>query len=139
MQMSPIPLGVTEGSMSKVGHSMRRAPELMISGLEDSLQKNPDFPEPRKENTRALIALLREHGAPTPGYVAWANWGRAGTMLCLDHEIILGRVYDRESIRDRESVRHLLIEVSLAQVCSAVDGRGLTSVVSRLPSPGGRH
>lgn len=123
--MSPIPLGVIEGSMSKVGHSILRTPELMISDLEDSLQKNPDFPEPRKENTRALIALLREHGAPTPGYVAWANWGRAGTMRCLDHEIILGRVYDRES------VHHLVIQLSFAQVCSAVDGRGLTSVVSR--------
>lgn len=83
MQIGSI-LHFIDGSMSKAD---TESTEFYIAYLEETLQR--DLPEPRKENTRALIAFLREHGCPTVDYFAWANWGRAGTMHTWDYSVIM--------------------------------------------------
>lgn len=97
----PIPR-LIEGTTSK---DDERVLNFLVAGLEELLQL--DLPEPRKENQRAMIAFFREHGYSTLGYMAWANWGRAGTIEITEFDEMMG------DDPTRESVRHVVAYVSL--------------------------
>lgn len=89
----PIPRHIA-GSTSKEDESVSN---FLISDLEELLQL--DLPEPRKENQRSMMRFFREYGYPTPGYLAWANWGRSGTIKTTEYNKMIGNDFKRESVR----------------------------------------
>lgn len=73
--------------------------ELLIKGLEDSIEKEPEGP--RRENIIACLNFAREHGYPEESYCLWAV---DGVARCMErNERIKYASRNQEHVRDAVS------------------------------------